>query len=172
MLDSHAAYETKPENKVSAGLFWDFLCQHNQSKSLYHSLRYTLQTRAKSSHILKFFSIETSWVRSTQFKSSSGPISYIFPLGWSIKSHLKHSMTVQSSKLYISPNKNMVRTFTAISQYQLLFYLFSTCPSLVCPDKFLSPLSGCIRQLAWKFQGENWTSVDRRKCRLGRHFSG
>ena len=41
-------------------------------------------------HILKFFSTETSWARSAQFKSLSATKSSIFLLECPIESHLKH----------------------------------------------------------------------------------
>jgi hypothetical protein len=46
-------------------------------------------------HTLKFFSTETSWARSAQFKSHSAMKSSIFLLGWPIIFHLKHFIALQ-----------------------------------------------------------------------------
>ena len=71
-------------------------------------------------HILKFFSFEISWARSTQFKLLPATKSSIFLLGWPIKPHLKHSteFQIQSPKIHILSNKSMVRPITAIPHSQ------------------------------------------------------
>ena len=70
-------------------------------------------------HILKYFSSETSWARSVQFKLLSATNSSIFLLGGPIKPHLKHSTAfqIQSPQIHILlPNKSIIRPITAIPQ--------------------------------------------------------
>jgi hypothetical protein len=76
------------------------------------ALFFTKLSQRQSLGHIQIFSIETSWaIRPTQFKLPSTPLTSIFLLGWPIKPYLKHSMAfqIQRSKIYILPNKNMVR---------------------------------------------------------------
>ena len=70
-------------------------------------------------HILKYFSSETSWARSVQFKLLSATNSSIFLLGGPIKPHLKQSTSfqIQSPQIYTLPNISMSRPITAIPQF-------------------------------------------------------
>jgi hypothetical protein len=78
-------------------------------------------------HILKFFSTET---KSAQFKPYSATESSIFLPGWPSKPNLKHSTAFQSPKIYIPPNKSIVRPITAIPQS--LVTTFVVCARKVC----------------------------------------
>ena len=99
--------------------------------SLHLRLRKTLLTQRKISHILhqnstkwalshilKFFSTEISWTRSTQFQSHTATKYSIFLLGYPIKPYLRpiNAVQIQSPQIHILPNKSMFRPITAITQ--------------------------------------------------------
>ena len=91
MLIQNALHVPYPENKVYDGRFWDFfvnaiklslfnlasgrLFRQGQKAVVFFT---KIPQKQSLSHILKFFSAETSWARSAQFKSLATTKSTIF----------------------------------------------------------------------------------------------
>jgi hypothetical protein len=128
MLDQNAFHESKPEDTIYAGLFWDFLCQCNLSYSphLSLSIRQTLQIKAKSSHILHK-SITKQSLGHIQHSSPlkplepgpPGQITLSLPHSyWLIYTHLKHSTAfeLQGPQVHNPPNKKRGQLYHSNAQ--------------------------------------------------------